>query len=223
MYFQYARLRAGHRRTHGSLHFKAQRLPDVHREHPDPQSEKQYGGWTLVLHYLRARKYREAFQLNRFLIVQVDTDIAEDPGFDVPRRNSDGELSIPDFVAAVIARLKREIGDADLATYADRFIFAIGVEQLECWILPLWFSDSRCKQTVNCTDRLSSCNNLRNELSKKNYPWIRKEEKNPSSYDISSRDYRKRQILLSKGPSSPSLAIFLNDLDERKIELPPSE
>lgn len=201
--------------------FKDQREPDIHREHPDPQAEKQHGGWTLVLQYLREKKFQQAFQLNRYLIVQVDTDIAENIGFDVPKQNENGPLILEEFVRKVGERLKAEIGEPDSAFYGDRFIFAIGVEQLECWVLPLWFNnDARGEQTANCTDRLGGCNHLRDELGKKNYRWIRKEEKNPLSYDLASREYRKRGTLLIQGPRSPSLAIFLAELNRRAIQLP---
>jgi hypothetical protein len=174
-------------------YFKEQREPEIHRDHPDPQAAKRYGGWTLVLQYLRARKFRQAFQLNRWLIVQIDTDVAEDAGFDVPRQNEKGPLDLADFVRNVVDRLKAEIGEKDCLFYQDRFIFAIGVEQLECWILPLWFNDDKAGKTVNCTNRLGGCNQLRNELDRKNYRWIRKEEKDTRSYDLASRAYRKRR------------------------------
>jgi hypothetical protein len=181
------------------------------------------GGWTLVLQYLSAKKFRQAFQLNRWLIVQVDADVAEDPGFDVPRQDEKGPLGLEDFVHNVAARLKAEIGQDDFAFYNDKFIFAIGVEQLECWILPLWFSGSDGEQTVNCTNRLGRCGQLRDELNKKNFRWIRKEEKKHESYDLASREYRRRGTLLDQGPRNPSLAVFLAELDRRAIQLPAIE
>ena len=200
--------------------FKDQREPDVHREHPDPQAEKQYGGWTLVLQYLREKKFEQAFQLNRYLVVQIDTDIAEEPGFGVPRQNKDGPLGLEEFVSKVVDRLKSEIGRQDLEFYGDRFVFAIGVEELECWLLPLWFGDNKGEQIANCTTRLGACNQLRDELSKKNYRWIRKEEKDALSYDLASREYRKRATLFAQGPRSPSLEMFLAELNRRSIQLP---
>jgi hypothetical protein len=204
-------------------YFKEQREPDVHREHPDPRAEKQYGGWTLVLQYLKEKKYQQAFQLNQHLIVQVDTDVAEDAGFDVPRQNEHGKLPLAEFVQKVVERLRNEIGQQDMALYGDRFIFAIGVEQLECWVLPLWFNDAKGEQTANCTNRLGDCNQLRDELKKKNYRWIRKEEKDPLSYDLASREYRKRGTLIVQGTRNPSLAIFLDELNRRNIQLPAVE
>lgn len=201
-------------------YFKEQRDPEVHREHPNPQAEKRHGGWTLVIQYLRAKKYRQAFQFNRFIIVQVDTDVAEDPGFDVPKQGPNGPLPPGEFITAVIERLKSEIDQDDLVSYGERFIFAIGVEQLECWVLPLWFGDAKGEQTANCTSRLGGCPNLRNELSAKNFRWITPSEKDYFSYDIASRGYRKGSALLTAGRRNPSLSVFLDELDRRTIVLP---
>jgi hypothetical protein len=199
--------------------FKEQREPDVHRDHPDPQAAKHYGGWTLVLQYLREKRYQQAFQLNRWLIVQIDTDVAEDAGFDVPRQNEQGRLELADFVNNVVDRLKAEIGQEDFLFYNDRFIFAIGVEQLECWVLPLWFDDAKGEQTVSCTNRLGGNNQLRGALDAKNYRWIRKDEKDIRSYDLASREYKKPGPLLAKGRRNPSLKIFLEELTRRAIQL----
>ena len=202
-----------------SGYFQQQHEPVVRREYPDPQAKEKYGGWTLVLQYLREKKYEQAFQLNRYLIVQVDTDVAEDVGFDVSRQNRNGRIPIEEFIRDVAARLKDEIGEADFTLYGDRFIFAIGVEQLECWLLPLWFTGADAKQTVNCTTRIGKCAQLRDALNEKNYEWIRKERKEFLSYDLASRGYRKRAVLLSQGPRNPSLAAFLEELNRRAIVL----
>jgi len=202
-------------------YFKEQREPDVYRELPNPQAKNRHGGWTLVIQYLKEKKFRQALQMNRYIIVQVDTDVAEDAGFDVPKQGPDGPISMDRFIADVIDRLKFEIGSDDWAAYGEQFIFAIGVEQLDCWLLPLWFADAKGKQIANCTTRLGGCQKLREKLTTKNYHWITHDKKDYLSYDIASRDYRKRDILLIQGRRNPSLNVFLNDLDRRNILLLP--
>jgi hypothetical protein len=189
-------------------YFKNQREPAIHREHPDPQVEAD-GGWTLLLRYLRNKKFRQAFQLNRFLIIQVDTDISQESGFDVPHQDENGPLPVAGLVERVIERLRREIGEPDCTTYAGRFIFAIAVHQIECWVLPLWFSDAHAEKIAGCIAALGGCPNLRERLTQKKFRWIRAEEKDVRSYDEASRDYRKTQALHNQGRRNPSLALFL--------------
>lgn len=200
-------------------YFKEQRTPIINRDHPDPNSELHHGGWTLVFRYLREKKYRQALQHNRFVVVQIDTDVAEEIGFDVPKQNEDGPLPIGKLIENVINRLKQEIGEEDWSIYGESFIFAIGVEQLECWVLPLWFSDAKAAQVANCTDRLGGNPQLRDSLTRKGLPWIRAEEKDSFSYAFASQEYKKRRSLHADGVKNPSLKIFLDDLEQRNIQL----
>ncbi|QJE97954.1 hypothetical protein [Luteolibacter luteus] len=201
-------------------YFQSGREPDVHFEHPPPLAERHDGGWTLVMDHLRQKKFRQNFQFNKYLIIQIDTDISEEIGFDVSKQGEDGPLSTEQLVLAVIERLKREIGEEDWDNYGDRFIFAIGVHQTECWILPLWFNNNQSVQIANCTRRLGSCPNLCSELTQRNFRWFNDSRKDHRSYDFASRGYRKRSILDKQGRKSPSLSLFLNELDRRNISLP---
>jgi hypothetical protein len=204
-------------------YFKNQREPAINREHPDPQAAAASGGWTLLLQYLRDKKFRQAFQFNHYLIIQVDTDKSEDTGFDVPHQDENGPLRVPVLIERVIERLQREIGESDWATYAGRFIFAIAVHQIECWALPLWFSDAHAGKTTGCIAALGRCQNLRDKLKEKRFRWIRPEEKDFYSYDEASRGYRKTRLLHDQGRQNPSLAVFLDDLDRRGLKLPAQE
>jgi hypothetical protein len=94
---------------------------------------------------------------------------------------------------------------------------------MECWVLPLWFSDAHAEKITGCVVALGSCQNLRQQLSQKRFRWIRPEEKDMRSYDEASRGYRKPRALYDQGRKNPSLAIFLNELDRRGLVLPPEE
>ncbi|WAC18283.1 hypothetical protein OVA24_13670 [Luteolibacter sp. SL250] len=199
-------------------YFKNQREPDIHQERPNLESDP-HGGWTLVIQYLRQKEYREAFSYHDYLIIQIDTDVSEDPGFDVPKRDKNGTLSPDQLILKVTERLKKEIGAEDWEAYGDKFIFAIAVEQLECWLLPLWFNNAKRKQIANCTDRIGACPNLRDRLDARSLRWISKNEKVYSSYDFASKEYTKSKVLLKTGINSPSLSFFINELNKRNITL----
>lgn len=200
-------------------YYKDQGEPVITFEFPDPQATLHTGGWTLVLRYLREKKFRQAFQLNEYVVVQVDTDVSEEGGFDVPKQGVNGPLTVEAFVSNVVLRLRSEIGEKDWETHGDRFIFAVGVDQIECWVLPLWFHDAKGEQTANCIKRLSECPQLRDALDQRGYSQISSQHKDPLSYDFVSREYRKRGSLLRHGPRNPSMRIFLDELDRRAITL----
>ncbi len=50
------------------------------------------GGWTLVLRSLREGDHRKALQLNDYVVVHLDTDVCEEPGYGVSRRAGDGRV-----------------------------------------------------------------------------------------------------------------------------------
>lgn len=202
-------------------YFEEQRPPIINRDFPSSTDVDRYGGWTLVLKYLRDKKYKAALQLNRFIVIQIDSDVSEEPGFGVPKQDENGRLSPEQLALKIIDRLCEIIGPEDLTTYAGKFIFAIGVEQLECWVLPLWYQDNKAKKTANCTVNLGQCAQLRDALDRKNLPWIRPEEKNFYSYELAVRDYLKSTILLRRGPKNPSLKLFLDHLASKAIILTP--
>jgi hypothetical protein len=120
----------------------------------------------------------------------------------------------------VIERLRREIGEPDLTTYSGRFIFAIAVHQVECWMLPLWFSDAKAEKITGCITTLGGCKELREKLKQQRFRWIRPEEKD-TRYFEASRGFLKTNILNVQGRKNPSLALFLVDLDQRGLVLPP--
>ena len=57
----------------------------------------------------------------------------------------------------VVDRLKRDI-DGDIFTqYADKILFAICINETECWLLPLYYASSpkKCSSTTNCIYKLN--------------------------------------------------------------------
>lgn len=195
----------------------SQRVPSLTNDHPVRSKSKKYGGWTLLLKYLHNGDYKIAFQFSQYVIVHVDTDTADEPGFDVARHDAKGALPLEVFLGKVVERLKAEINEEDLKTYDGRFIFAVSVEQIECWMLPLWFDDANAERTGGCFERLGKSSRLRSELKKKKQAFF----KHPQLYQSLSFEYRKRNTLLEKGPRNPSLKIFLEALEARQIVLPP--
>ena len=80
--------------------------------------------------------------------------------------------------------------------------------------------EPRFAQTDKKTARTTGClNTLNSALARKNEPAINPDDKKVSPYHNASSGYRKRKDLLAEGPKNPSLKIFLDDLETRKIKL----
>ena len=95
--------------------------PDVLFEQPPLDTtgmaglDPEPGGWTLVVKYLQDRKYLQALQLNRYVVIQIDTDIAGDLG--VPRSAT---VTDEEFIEAVIQNLRSYIAQEDRPLVEDR-------------------------------------------------------------------------------------------------------
>lgn len=195
--------------------FKGQNAEPIFNQfQPDPtaageSSWQQFGSWENVFKFLEEKKHRDALDFSEFLIVQIDTDQSEHENFGVSQREGVKQLEPPALVAKVAKKLQEIIGPEDLAFYGERIIFAICVNAIECWLLPLWDKSkaAKCEGCLEAVDRA---------LVRKNEAPLNKD---PDRYRSASKEYAKRKVLLTEGSKNPSLKIFLNELEQRKIVL----
>lgn len=174
------------------------------------------GGWGLVLDCLRRGRYREALQQNDYIVIQIDADVCDDPAFGVARHG----LDLDELIAAVTAKLVSCLDRDFYSNHADRFIFAIAVDEIECWLLPLLFDTNESAKAAKTTGCLEAASyKLRTQL--KRPPLKQGDHKNLRAYEAESKPYRKRAKLLQHGGRNPSLASFLDQL-ARKTASPPA-
>jgi hypothetical protein len=174
---------------------------------PRPLTQS-HAGWGLVFKSLKRRDYEGAFQFNDYLIIHIDTDVQEEAGFDVPRREGGEELSLPERVDRVIARLKSDIDEVFLQTHGQRIFFAIAVDSIECWLLPLLHDDKKkAAKTAGC---LKSANEI---LRKRNQKGLSAGEKKfTDAYEDASSAFRRRKTLMQAQGKNPSFELFVRQL-----------
>ena len=123
-------------------------------------------------------------------------------------------LSIPEGVERVIIRLKRDI-DADFYLANEhRILFAVAVDTIECWLLPLLYNKKKAGKTTGCLDTANAA------LRKANRNGLSAgETKFPLAYDQVSSDYTKRKNLMNHRDKNPSLGLFIKQLDDLQSRL----
>ncbi len=177
------------------------------RDETDRNHAVTPGNWHKVLEYCSSEEFRGAFQFNDYVIVQIDTDVASYYG--VSDRDEDGsELSAEDMIERVKTRLIERIGQEFYGNYSSRVVFAISVQSIECWLLPLFFTDNRKSKTVNCL------NTLNQGLKTKKPFSIDPENKNPRYYDNISAEYAKHKKLMQLYAFNPSSEAFVHELEK---------
>ncbi len=97
------------------------------------------------------------------------------------------------------------IGEEFYATFADRILFAVSVDSIECWLLPLYYADNRASKYKNCVDTLNQ------KLRSDGYTI---DHKNDRVYNKLSANYRKRINVDRAAKKQESLLQFLTELQK---------
>ena len=149
-------------------YFKEQE-PDINQMQPKltddekKQEDGSIGGWVEVLKYCEDENELESiFIENEYLIIQIDTDVCEIEPFSVSRKNKDNCQLHSDIIDRIINTIPKNIKDRHL----DKIIFAICINTIECWLLPLFYVNNYKCKTTNCLYHLNSA------LAKKNMDTI---------------------------------------------------
>jgi len=163
------------------------------------QAYSEFGiGWSAIFNYLSESRFRDDVLNSEYIIIQIDTDIAEEFGCSLNQ-------SVEEIIKSVIEKIVEKIDSKELFYEENRekIIFAISVHSLECWILPLYESNKK-EKIIGCEDKLKKAIT---KVSKK-----LKVEKNYNNYDKLSQKFLKQKNLIKIASQNSSLQIFINRL-----------
>ena len=194
--------------------------PTINYVQPPPVSSTSpapSGGWTLVFASLARGDPQQVLQFNDYLVIHIDADVQEEKGFDVPRRENKKPLSVPERVERIVTRLTRDIDEAFYKANADRILFAVAVDTIECWLLPL-LDDNKAKKTTGC---LKAANAALRKATRKGLSSG--DTKFPRAYEETSHEYATHKMLRKHCGTNPSFAIFIKRLDDLQEKLTASQ
>ena len=190
--------------------FQGQEEPYIHYIQPPRPLDETPAGWGHVFKSLERKEYVGALQFNDYLVIHIDTDVQEESGFNVPRQKDGKVFSLAERVEHVIVRLKQDIDTEFLQVNANRILFAIAVDSIESWLLPLLYPHAP-KMAAKTTDCLESANNALRKANRKGLSAG--ENKFIRAYEDASSEYRKLKILNKYRTKNPSLELFIKQLD----------
>lgn len=173
-----------------------------------------FGGWEQVLEHCNDKTFTEAFQYNDYLIVQIDTDASYQKSYGVPPTHPDGTpKSDARLHAEIKARLMRNIPGPMRAALSGKIIFAICKNEIECWLLPLFYSGKQACRTNNCIFHLTQA------LAKDNLPGIPKKDKNCDeaikAYNtLLRKGFRRKADIAASASHSYGFSEFIAALDK---------
>ena len=153
-----------------------------------------YGGWLQVLSHCNDETLERILEYNDYLVIQIDTDASFQVGYDVKPLDDNGkQKTVEVFYQDVKERLLKNISPEVQAKYEGRLFFAICMNEIECWLLPLYYTNNnRCK-TNNCIHTLNQA------LAKKNIGGIPDTDKNSPNarivYDKILKNLKNKKII----------------------------
>jgi hypothetical protein len=170
----------------------------------DASQMSNFGSWGNVFLYCESNYLMAAFEQNDFLIVQIDSDISGDKNFDVPQSRDE---AIENYIERIKNRLITSIGRELYDLYAERLIFAIAVNAIECWLLPLYHTDKNKSATNNCIFKLNQKSDENDKIDPAN--------KDTRVYKRISKPLMNAKKLQQAFPQNPSFKIFMADLIQK--------
>lgn len=179
------------------------------RDATDANRSSNFGGWNQVFEYCQSKAFKEAFQFNEYIIIHIDTDVSEEH-YNLPHRDENGEFTPEQLIEKMIEKFKKLIGEDFYTKYEDKIIFAIAVHSMECWLLPLYYTNNKKSKFKNCLSTL-------NQALKKEGFTIDGNNKNPEYYRSISFKYCKQKTLLGLYKENPSFKSFIEAIQSRNI------
>lgn len=152
------------------------------------------GGWTEVLSHCNTDVFRRALQNNDYLVVQVDTDRCDESTFGIKKTDENNQpRPMDEIYDDIISRLLQDVDKEFYEANKERIIFAICFDEIECWFLPLFYSDKRACATTGCISKINQ------ELSKdKSGYYIPEKGKNGpnarSTYQFIFKKIKRKEI-----------------------------
>ncbi|OAV65759.1 hypothetical protein Barb6XT_02273 [Bacteroidales bacterium Barb6XT] len=153
--------------------FKGDEEPEINQMQPHltdnekKQADGSTGGWVEVLKYCENEEaLNSIFIENDYLVIQIDTDCCETCPFNVLKRGDRQQKSSEQLFKDVRQRLTGSIPQSVRNAYLEKIVFAICIDTIECWLLPLYYDDAHKCKTTNCLSHLNDA------LRKKNMHTI---------------------------------------------------
>ncbi|MEM6800797.1 MAG: phage tail protein [Bacteroidota bacterium] len=159
------------------------------------------GGWGKVLQYIASDDLKNREPYTDYFIIQIDSDRAHDFPIDLS-----GQENVEESISKIRTKLIQQIGKEFYEKIKEKTFFAICVDSLECWLLPLYYSNDRKADTNNCIYKLNQ------KLHKKLI--INPINKDGRVYRKISKDYLKNKTITEKYGDNPSFEIFINSMNE---------
>lgn len=179
------------------------------RDVTDEDLATSHGNWYKVFEYCQTQRFKDAVLNMDYVIIQLDADI-----FKTQKLPLEYQINLPPNVSAeeTVTIIKEKIIDLIerefYENHKQKIIFAISVDAIECWLLPIYYQNQTAKAS-----KIAGClKSLNERLTKEEGFSI--DKKLPKYYRAASKKYQKHKEIIKLYALNPSLKIFVEDIQQ---------
>ncbi len=182
---------------------------------PVDETDRQagFGGWVNVVQECKSENIKELFNYNDFVVIQIDADISQEKGFDVPHLKKGTQIENIELCKNIINKLQSFISKDVWSKYSDRFLFSIGILSMECWLVAVIDSKHNKKNINNCINRLNK------GLKKRDEKTINPNDKNNfqsrTIYKKLAGKFKNKKIINKFSKQNVGFEYFVEQLERK--------
>jgi len=167
--------------------------------------ENESGNWDKVFKYCQSDDFKGAFGFCDTVIVQIDTDFMLTGEVSANFKIDIQHLTVEETIEAFKLKFIELIGNEFYQENQQKIIFAISVNEIECWLLPIYFNNhTKAAKTKNCIGTLNTV------LKQKEGFYIN--EKRIEFYEKISKHFKKKENIEEYGRQNPSFNTYVNEI-----------
>ncbi len=180
---------------------------------PVDETDKQagFGSWVNVVSVCKNNDISELFNYNDFVVIQIDADISQEKGFDVPHLKKGKQVENKELCNNIVNQLKSFITNEVIDKYSNRVLYAIGILSMECWLVPLVDLGHNKNTINNCIKRLNI------GLAKKNVKTINPSNKNNfqsrTTYKKLAGEFKNKKIIDKFAKQNTGFEYFVSQFE----------
>ncbi|MFL9839166.1 hypothetical protein ABS768_16780 [Flavobacterium sp. ST-75] len=166
------------------------------------------GGWPLVIEYCKSNDFKESLPYNDgLIIIHIDCDVLK--GADIPKDcviQFNG-LDIKGTFEIVKDKIIEFITLEVFELCSEKVIFAIAIDHIECWLLPIYFPTKTaiCNKTSGCITKLNPV------LTKEHGFYIA--AKDEDNYRTIAKKFNEKKSFENCYKNNESFALFIDSLN----------
>jgi|ERR1035437_8925279 hypothetical protein len=175
-------------------------------------TQESIGGWREILKFCdRTDDIKSALVDCDFLVIQIDTDESQNIHFGVSHtKEGNVKKTNEELYHDIIDKLKSLINSELLDEYEGKIVFAISINTIECWLLPIYFTNNHKSDTRNCLTTLNT------ELRRRDLipiPPKKQKEKRKIVYESILRNWRRKRDITNAAQYNAGFSFFIDSLN----------